>query len=72
MITIFRNELIQSLLRYLASTRDIYEPIARHMGVPAGIVKHGPLLNGPLDDRFGSSAQDRRHPRSSHLSMDFC
>ena len=45
MITIFRNELIQSLLRYLASTRDIYEPIIYHMGVPAGIVKHCPVLN---------------------------
>jgi hypothetical protein len=54
----FWNELIRSSLRHLASTRDIYEPIVHHLGVPAAIVNHGPLLNGPLDDGFGSSAPD--------------
>ena len=54
----FWNELVQSSLRYPASTRDIYEPIVHHLGVPAAIVKHGPLLNGPLDDGFGPSAPD--------------
>ena len=68
----FWNELVQSSLRHLVSTGDIYEPIIHHLGVPAGIVKHGPLLNGPLDDRFGSSAPDRRHPRSGHLSPGCC
>jgi hypothetical protein len=50
--------MIRSSLRHLASTRDIYEPIVHHLGVPAAIVNHGPLLNGPLDDEFGSSAPD--------------
>jgi hypothetical protein len=59
------NEVVQSSLRHLASTRDIDEPIAHHLGVSAGIVKRGPLLNGPLDDRFGSSAPgDPFPPRS--------
>jgi len=42
----FWNELVQSSLRHLASTRDIYEPIVHHLGVPAGIVKHGPPSTG--------------------------
>jgi hypothetical protein len=45
-----------------------------HLVVTAGIVKRGnavgPVLNGPPDDRFGSSAPDRRNPRSRHLSPD--
>jgi hypothetical protein len=51
----FWNELVQSSLRHLASTRDIYEPISHHVGVPAGIV-NSPLLKRPLDEGFGSSA----------------
>jgi hypothetical protein len=41
----FWNELVQSSLRHLGSTGDIYEPIIYHLGVPAGIVKHGPVTS---------------------------
>ena len=49
----FWNELFQSSLRHLASTSDIYEPIVHHLGVPAGIVKHGPLIGAHIIHCYG-------------------
>jgi len=56
MITISGTNWFSRSWRHLPSTRDIYEPIIYHLGAAARIVKHGPMLNGPPDDRFEALA----------------